>query len=97
MVKKSQKLGNVDCERPHTGISCKKFFHWRVSWVSREAGGQAQGTIICLFVWSDVFRPKCNDIKKTYKNYQNPVKNYFFGRYYQSLFNFGLKTAAQTN
>ena len=50
-----------------------------------------------LFVWSAVFQPKWNDIKKTYKNYQNPVKSYCFLGYYQSLFNFGWKTAAQTN
>ena len=27
------------------------------------------------FVWSDVFQPKWNDIQKTFKNYQNPVKS----------------------
>ena len=33
-----------------------------------------------LFVWSAVFQPKWNDIQKSYKNYQNPVKSYcFFG------------------
>ena len=31
-----------------------------------------------LFVWSAVFQPKWNDIKKTYKNCQNPVKSYCF-------------------
>ena len=31
-----------------------------------------------LLVWSAVFQPKRNDIKKTYKNYQNPVKSYCF-------------------
>ena len=50
-----------------------------------------------LLVWSAVFQPKQNDIKKTYKNYQNPVKSYCFLGYFQSLFNFGWKTAAQTN
>ena len=50
-----------------------------------------------LFVWSAVFQPKWNDIKKTYKNYQNPVKSYYFLGYYQSLFNFGWITAAQTS
>ena len=42
-----------------------------------------------LFVWSAVFQPKWNDIKKTYKNYQNPLKSYCFSGYFQSLFNFG--------
>ena len=60
-----------------------------------QRSGQAQGTN--LFVWSAVFRPKQNDIQKTYKNYQNPVKSYCFLGYFQSLFNFGWKTAAQTN
>ena len=33
-----------------------------------------------LFVWSAVFQPKWNDIQKSYKNYQNPLKRYcFFG------------------
>ena len=32
-----------------------------------------------LFVWSAVFQPKCNDIQKSYKNYQNPLKSYCFG------------------
>ena len=43
-----------------------------------------------LFVWSAVFQPKLNDIQKTYKNYQNPLKNYCFlkKKYYPSLFNF---------
>ena len=50
-----------------------------------------------LFVWSAVFQPKRNDIEKTYKNYQNTVKSYCFLGYFQSLFNFGWKTAAQTN
>ena len=50
-----------------------------------------------LFVWSAVFQPKWNDIQKSYKNYQNPVKSYCFLGYYQSLFNLGWKTAAQTN
>ena len=31
-----------------------------------------------LFVWSTVFQPKWNDIQKTYKTYQNPVKNTVF-------------------
>ena len=35
--------------------------------------------------------------KKTYKKYQNPLKSYCFLEYFQSLFNFGWKTAAQTN
>ena len=42
-----------------------------------------------LFVWSAVFQQKRNDIQKTYKNHQNPVKSYFFLGYFQSLFNFG--------
>ena len=50
-----------------------------------------------LFVWSAVFQPKWNDIQKSYKNYQNPLKSYCFLGYFQSLFNFGWKTAAQTN
>ena len=50
-----------------------------------------------LFVWSAVFQPKWNDIQKDYKNYQNPLKNHCFLGYFQSLFNFGWKTAAQTN
>jgi hypothetical protein len=50
-----------------------------------------------LLVLSAVFQPKWNDIKQTYRNYQNPVKSYCFLEYYQSLFNFGWKTAAQTN
>jgi hypothetical protein len=50
-----------------------------------------------LFVWFAVFQPKWNDIQKTYKNYQNPLKSYCFLEYFQSLFNFGWKTAAQTN
>ena len=50
-----------------------------------------------LFVWSAVFQPKQNNIQKTYKNHQNPLKSYCFGGYFQSLFNFGRKTAAQTN
>ena len=50
-----------------------------------------------LFVWSAVFQPKWNDIQKSYKNYQNPWKSYCFLGYFQSLFNFGWKTAAQTN
>ena len=28
-----------------------------------------------LLVWSAVFQPKWNDIQKTFKNYQNPVKS----------------------
>ena len=50
-----------------------------------------------LFVRSAVFQPKWNDVQKTYKNHQNPVKSYCFLGYFQSLFNFGWKTAAQTN
>ena len=50
-----------------------------------------------LLVWSAVFQPKWNDIQKSYKNYQNPLKSYCFLGYFQSLFNFGWKTAAQTN
>ena len=50
-----------------------------------------------LFVKSAVFQPKWNDIQKTYKNHQNPVKSYCFLGYFQSWFNFGWKTAAQTN
>ena len=75
----------------HTGIACRNFFHftiippWRVSWVSRELDKLNYN----LFVWSTVFQPKWNDIKKTYKNYQNPAKSYCFLGYYQSLFNFG--------
>jgi hypothetical protein len=57
---------------------------------------QAQETIICLF-GPLFFLPKWNDIQKSYKNYQNPLKSYFFGGYFQSLFNFVGKTAAQTN
>ena len=38
-----------------------------------------------LFVLSAVLQPKWNFIKKTYKNYQNPVKSYWFLGYYQSL------------
>ena len=53
--------------------------------------------VCSLFVWSAVFQPKWNDIQKTYKNYQNPVKSCWFLEYFQSLFNFGWKTAAQTN
>ena len=47
---------------------------------------------ICLFgplFW--------NDTQKGYKNYQNPLKSHCFLGYFQSLFNFGWKTAAQTN
>ena len=50
-----------------------------------------------LFVRSAVFQPKWNAVQKTYKNHQNPVKSYCFFGYFQSLFNFGWKTAAQTN
>ena len=50
-----------------------------------------------LFVRSAVFQPKWNDVQKTYKNHRNPVKSYCFLGYFQSLFNFGWKTAAQTN
>ena len=50
-----------------------------------------------LFVWSAVFQPKWNDIRKSYKNYQNTLKSYRFLAYFQSLFNIGWKTAAQTN
>ena len=50
-----------------------------------------------LFVWSAVFQPKWNNIQKTYKNHQNPLKSYCFLGYLQSLFNFGWKTAAQTH
>ena len=50
-----------------------------------------------LFVWSAVFQPKLNDIQKGYKNYQNPLKSHCFLGYFQSLFNFGWKTVAQTN
>ena len=49
-----------------------------------------------LFVRPAVFQPKSNDIQKTYKNHQNPVKSYCFLGYFQSLFKFGWKTAAQT-
>ena len=31
-----------------------------------------------LFVWSAVFQPKQNNIQKTYKNHQNPLKSYCF-------------------
>ena len=37
------------------------------------------------FVWSDVFQPKWNDIKKTFKNYQNPVKSYYCVRYFYTV------------
>ena len=50
-----------------------------------------------LFVKSAVFQSKWNDVQKTYKNHQNPVKSYCFLGYFQSWFNFGWKTAAQTN
>ena len=50
-----------------------------------------------LFGRSAVFQPKWNDIQNTYKNHQNPVKSYCFLGYFQSLFNFSWKTAAQTN
>ena len=50
-----------------------------------------------LFVGPAVFQPKCNDIQKTYKNHQNPMKSYCFLGYFQSLFNFDWKTAAKTN
>ena len=50
-----------------------------------------------LFVWSAVFQPKWNDIQKSYKNHQNPLKSYCFLVYFQSLLNFGWKTAAQNN
>ena len=37
-----------------------------------------------LFVRSDVFQPKWNDIRKNIKKYQNPVKSYcFFGCFQQ--------------
>jgi hypothetical protein len=42
-----------------------------------------------LFIWFVVFQPKWNDIQKSYKNYQNPLKSYCFLEYFQSLFNFG--------
>ena len=50
-----------------------------------------------LFVRSTVFQSKWNDVQKTYKNHQNPVKSYCVLGYFQSLFNFGWKTVAQTN
>ena len=50
-----------------------------------------------LFVWSAVFQLKWNDIQKSYKSYENPLKSYCFLGYFQSLFNFGWKTVAQTS
>ena len=50
-----------------------------------------------LFVWFAVFQPKWNNIQKTYKNHQNPLKNYCFGGHFQSLFNFVSKTVTQTH
>ena len=50
-----------------------------------------------LFVWFAAFQPKWNDIQKSYKSYKNPLKSYCSLGYFQSLFNFGWKTAAQTN
>ena len=41
-----------------------------------------------LFFWSVVFQPKWNDIQKSYKNYQNPLKSYCFLGYIQKRFNF---------
>ena len=49
-----------------------------------------------LYVWSAVFQPKWSNIEKSYKNHQNSLKSYCFLGYFQSLFNFGWKTAAQT-
>ena len=37
------------------------------------------------FVWSDVFQPKWNDIQKTFKNYQNPVKSYYCVGYFYTV------------
>ena len=84
----------------HTGISCQNFFHsaiippCKVSWVSREVEKLKKLYFTCLFPF---FQPKWNDIQKSYKNYQNPLKSYWFLGYFQSLFNFGWKTADQTN
>ena len=61
-----------------------------------QRSGQAQGTIICLF-GPLFFSQNGMTVKKTYKNYQNPVKSYCFLGYFQSLFNSGWKTATQTN
>ena len=45
----------------------------------------------------DIMKTEWNDIQKIYKNHQNPVESYCFLGYFQTLFNFGWKTAAQTN
>ena len=49
-----------------------------------------------LFVWSAVFQPKWSNIEERYKNHQNSLKSCCFLGYFQSFFNFGWKTAAQT-
>ena len=88
---------------PHTGISCRNFFHSTIIQPWRSGGCLGcpeKGTRsknYNLFVRSAVFQPKWNDVQKTYKNHQNPVKSYYFLGYFQSLFNFGWKTATQTN
>ena len=84
----------------HTGTSYQNFFHSTIIHPGRYLGCPEKGTSsrnYNLFVWFDVFSAKWNDIQKSYKNYQNPLKSYCFLGYFQSLFNFGWKTAAQTN
>ena len=54
----------------HTGISCQNFFHSTIILTSSRNYN--------LFVWPTVFQPKWNDIQKTYKFFQNPVKSYWF-------------------
>ena len=65
----------------HTGISCRNFFHSTIYHPGGFLGCPEKRTRsrnYNLFVWSAVFQPKLNDIKKTNKNYQNPVKSYCF-------------------
>ena len=42
-----------------------------------------------MFVWFAVVPTKWNNIQKTYKNHQNPLKSYCFLGYFFSWFNFG--------
>ena len=84
----------------HTGISCRNFLHstiippQRVSWVSREADKVKEQYFVCLVC---CFSSQWNNIHKPHKNHQNPLKSYCFWGYFQSLFNFGRKTVAQTH
>jgi hypothetical protein len=48
-----------------------------------------------LFVWSTVFQPKWHGIRKTYKDYQNPVKRYRFFRIFSEFVQFWLKNSSQ--